>query len=75
MVHQNSHQRRRSNASHNNDDGTITWETVTDIDDIYRLLIERNTHILSMPNKSPFATGSLADTLGKYGENDVVDQI
>ena len=50
-------------------------ETVTDTDAIYRLLIERNTHMLSMSNKSQFATGPISDAIGPYGDNDIVDQI
>ena len=60
---------------HTNEDGTTTWETVTDTDDIYRLLIKWNTHKLNMSNKSPFATGPIADDIGPYGDNDIVDHI
>ena len=28
-----------------------------------------------MSNKSPFATGPLADAIGPYGDNDIVDNI
>ena len=58
-----------------NDDGSTSWETVTDPDEIHQLLIERNTKKLCMSNTSPFAVGPLADAIGPYGDNDIVDTI
>ena len=55
--------------------GTTTWKTISDKDEIFRLLVERNTEKLCMSNKSPFATGPIADAIGPYGDNDIVDNI
>ena len=56
-------------------DGITTWKTISDKDEIFRLLVERNTEKLSMSNKSPFATGPIADSIGPYGDNEIVDKI
>lgn len=37
--------------------------------------MERNTKKVSIPNKSPFVTGPVADAIGPYGDNDIVDKI
>ena len=56
-------------------EGNVTWKTITDKDEIFRLLAERNTKKLSTSNKPPFATGPLADAIGPYGDNEIVDKI
>ena len=60
---------------HTHEDGSSSWETITDPDEVHRLLIERNTQKLSMSNKSPFAIGPMADAIGPYGDNGIVDNI
>jgi len=42
---------------------------------IFRLLVERNTKKLSMSKPPPFATGPIANAIGPYGDNSVVDDI
>ena len=37
---------------HTHADSSTTWETINDTDEVYRLLIERNTHKINMSNKS-----------------------
>ena len=39
------------------------------------MLAERNTKKLSMSNTSPFAIGPLANAIGPYGDNEIVDKI
>ena len=55
--------------------GITTWKTISDKDEIFRLLVERNTEKLCMSNKSPFAAGPIADAIGPYGDNVIVDKI
>ena len=57
------------------ENGVTTWKTISDKDEIFHLLIQRNTEKLSMSNKSPFATGPIADAIGPYGDNDIVDKL
>ena len=58
-----------------NTNGTTTWNKVSDKDEVYRLLIERNTKKLSMSKESPFATGPIADAISPYGDDAIVDLI
>ena len=57
------------------DNGATAWTTMLDTDEIYRLIVERNTGNLSIPNTSPFTQGPLADDICLYVDNDVVDKI
>lgn len=58
-----------------NDNRITTWKTVSDKDEVVRLLVERNTEKLCMFNKSPFATGPIADAIGPYGDTNILDKI
>lgn len=58
-----------------NGNGTNIWETISDTDEIYKILVECNMNKLSMSNTSPFTTGPLVDAICQYGHNDVVDHI
>lgn len=55
--------------------GTTTWETIIDKDEMNKFLVERNTYKFSLSNTLPFATGPIAEAIGQYGDNDMVEQI
>lgn len=57
------------------ENSTVIWITITDKDEIYMSLAERNTRKLIMSNTSPFPTGPLADGICQYSDNNIVDQI
>ena len=52
-----------------------TWKSISDKDEIFQLLVERNNEKLCMSNKSPFTTRPIVDAIGPYGDNNIVDKI
>ena len=57
------------------DNGVTTWKFIYDKDEIFCLLVERNTEKITTSNKSPFAIGTIADFIGPYENNNIVDKI
>ena len=57
------------------ENGVATWKSISDKDEILWLVAERNTEKLCMSNKSPFTIGPIEDSIGPYGDNDIVDKI
>lgn len=52
--------------------GKVTWTTIIDKYEIYRLLVERNTRKLSMSIKTLFVMYPLADAIGPYRDNGII---